>query len=90
MNDSVSGVVFRIEGHGFACVAAIRSRHLESLTAFWTANQHHLTLPQFMEPLEEMNAPERNPLSSSAEIACEGNPSQPSEHDHPGTGCQTG
>ena len=90
MNDSLPGVVFRIVGHGLACVAAIRGRNLESLTALRTANQHNLALPQFMEPLEEMDAPERNPLASSAEIACEGNPSQPLEHDHPGTGCQTG
>jgi len=83
-------VVFRIEDHGFACVAAIRTGNLEPLTASGTANQHNLTLRQFMKPLEEMDAPERNPLGGSAEVACKGYPSQPSEHDHPGAGCHAG
>ena len=90
MNERVSWKFFRVYSDGLARMTLIRTGNLQSKTALGAANQDGLALAQVMEPLEEMNAAQRNALSSSTVSARKRNLPEPCQHNHPGTGCQAG
>ena len=90
MNERVSWELSRVHSNGLTRMTLIRTRNLQSKTALGAANQYGLALAKVMEPLEEMNAAQRNALSSSTVSARKRNLPEPCQHDHPGTGCQAG
>ena len=40
-----------------ACVGTVRTRDLQTLLAFWTADEQRLTISKLVELLEEMDPP---------------------------------
>lgn len=90
MNERVSWEFFRVHSDELTRMTLIRTGNLQSKTALGAANQDGLALAQVMEPLEEMNAAQRNALSSSTVGTRKRNLPEPCQHDHPGAGCQAG
>ena len=65
MNERISWRFFRVHSDELTRMTLIRTGNLQSKTTLGAANQYGLALAQVMEPLEEMNAAQRNALSSS-------------------------
>ena len=63
MNKRVSWKFFRVYSDRMARMTLIRAGNLQSQTALGAANQYGLAPAQVMEPLEKMNAAQRNALS---------------------------
>ena len=75
--------IFGVNGDRMPCVGLVRRWCLEPLTAVWAQNQYGLTVMKSIEAFEEVDPPERNPLSGTAGLADVDDFLEPTEHPSP-------
>jgi len=80
VDDSVSRQSLRVDFDEMPSVSVVGTGSLEPLGAFRATDEHRLAVSQLMELLEEVDAPQGNPLCGPAVVAGEGYFFKPGKH----------